>query len=75
MAELSVREAGREREKARAFWKSLSSYEKGMLGDELVFGAVDYLTWFDGAKPSRVFLDEVDYLRILWEQGAEGDHV
>jgi hypothetical protein len=67
---LNVRETMAERQRAREFWASLSTSEKWSIGDELVLGMLDDWAWFvDGRRPSRVFLDELDYLRVLWESG------
>ncbi len=64
---LNVRQAMAERERAREFWAALSTTERWTIGDELVLGTLDDWTWFDGRRPSRVFLDELDFLRVLWE--------
>ena len=56
-----------ERQKAKDFFADLLPSERWELGDQLVLGEVDWEWWF-GKKPSRAFLDELDYQRILWEQ-------
>ncbi len=60
----------KEREKAEKFWKSLSDAEKWEIGDQLVLGSFDWRDWLN-RPPSRVFLNEVDYLRMNWESGRE----
>lgn len=64
---MNVRETTREKEKAKEFWDALSHSERWELGDQLVLGDLDVLHWFDGRKPSGVFMNEVDYQRLLWE--------
>lgn len=64
---MNVRDRMREREKAKKFWDGLSYSERWELGDQLVLGDLDVLHWFDGRKPSGVFMNEVDYQRLLWE--------
>lgn len=57
----------RERERAVQFFNELSDAERWQLGDELLLGDLDVGAWFDGRRPSSVFLNEVDRLRMLWE--------
>lgn len=64
---LNIRQVAAERERARKFWAGLAVAERWQLGDELVLGCVDWWAWFDGRRPSRAFLDEVDRLRVEWE--------
>lgn len=66
---MDIRQTAREKEKARKFWARLGSWERGELGNQLVLGDFDWRDWLD-KKPSRVFLDEVDRERILWEMEA-----
>lgn len=63
---MSVRDAMREREKAKKFWQGLSRSERGEIGDQLVRGDFDWRDWFV-SKPSSALLNEVDQLRMLWE--------
>jgi hypothetical protein len=63
---LTVRQAARERAKAREYWKQLSSSEKWALGDEMVLGNVDYELWFRG-RPTGAFMNELDRERMFWE--------
>ncbi len=53
--------------KARSFWRSLQSWEKWELGDQLVWGSVDYDYWFGEKRPSKAFLRELDKERLYWE--------
>lgn len=57
----------REQKRARDWFNSLSRSEKFNLGDELVFGSVDWLDWGFEKKPSAVFVNEVDKERLFWE--------
>ena len=58
---------GKEREKAKDFWKSLDSAARFQLGDDLVLGCFSFREWGFEHKPSSAFLHEVDYQRMLWE--------
>lgn len=64
---MTVRDAMREREKAREWWKALPRESRFQLGDDLVLGAFDWRDWGFASKPSRAFMNEVDHQRILWE--------
>ena len=67
---LDVRAAGRERERARDFWRSLSAAQRWDIGDALVLGDLDLFRWFDGRRQSREFMNEIDAQRMLWESEA-----
>ena len=56
----------REREAAREFWEGLDSAARWTLGDALVLGEFDWRDWF-ASKPSRVFMNELDDVRMHWE--------
>jgi hypothetical protein len=63
---VNVRETIAEKANALKFWKGLDRRDRFELGDQFVLGTFDWRDWFT-KKPSRVFLDEVDRERILWE--------
>lgn len=67
MPNMTVREVMREKDKARKWWDALPREHRGTLGDELVLGEFDWRDWGFESRPSKVFMNEVDYLRILWE--------
>lgn len=61
-----------EQKKARGwavfFWNGLSDDERWGVGDQLVLGAFDWSDWADVAgEPPKGGLDELDKLRIGWE--------
>jgi hypothetical protein len=64
---MNIHQRQREREKAKEFWECLSPSERWGLGDQLVLGSFDWMDWGFTKRPSGAFLDEVDYLRMLWE--------
>lgn len=64
---MNTREIMAERQKAKDWFAKLSPSEVWELGDQLVLGNVDWEWWFN-KKPSRAFLNELDYQRMLWEQ-------
>jgi len=57
----------KDREHARKWWAKLTPPERWQLGDDLVLGCFDWREWGLSKPPSRVWLREVDYLRVLWE--------
>lgn len=65
--QLTCDDRRREREKARAWWNNLSAAERWELGDQLVLGTFDFMDFGLSRRPSSVFLNEVDYQRMLWE--------
>jgi hypothetical protein len=67
---MTVREAMREREKARKWWNALPHELRGPLGDDLVLGEFDWRDWGFESKPSRAFMNAVDYERGLWESAS-----
>lgn len=48
---------------------SLRTELKWQLGDALVLGEFDWTEWFE-TKPTRPFMEGVEYARMLWEMGA-----
>lgn len=67
----SVRQAIKERSRACKWFRALNTQAKWDLGDALVLGTFDWHEWGFTSKPSRAFMREVDYERMLWE--SEGD--
>lgn len=53
---------------ADRFWNGLDASQRLEIGDALVLGTFDWREWGLTSKPSAVFLDRVDYQRILWEE-------
>jgi hypothetical protein len=64
---MDIRQRQRERERAKKWWDDLSPPERFQLGDDFVLGCFDWGDWGFYKSPTSVFLQEVDYLRILWE--------
>jgi hypothetical protein len=56
-----------EKERAAEFWRGLDSSERFELGDQLVLGTFNWREWGLPTLPGSVFLNHVDYLRMLWE--------
>ncbi len=65
--EMNVRDHMREREKAKKYFNELMPHQKHELKDQMVLGDVDYFYWFDNKRPSRSFMNELDYRITLWE--------
>lgn len=63
---MNVRQAMRERARARSWFQGLRRDLKDALGDEFVLGTFDWRNWFD-RRPTNVFLREVERERMLWE--------
>lgn len=63
---LTPRERGAEHDRARRWWAQLSPHDRWELGDQFVLGDFDWRDWFD-ERPTGTFLNEVDRLRMLWE--------
>ena len=66
-SEMTARDVMREKEKARKWWDALPTEHRWTLGDDLVLGEFDWRDWGFSSRPSRAFMNEVDYLRMLWE--------
>jgi len=69
---MTVRETARDKAEARKWWDSLSSRDRWELGDQLVQGEFDWRDWLFNSRPSRAFMNEVDYQRMLWEDSDHG---
>jgi len=66
-----VKERQRAVEAAKEFFEGLDNSQRWNLGDALVLGEFDWREWGLASKPSRAFLNELDQLRMLWEQARE----
>lgn len=64
---MDIHQRQREKEKAKSWWNQLSAPERFDIGDQFVWGCFNWMDWGFSKPPSSVFLQEVDYLRILWE--------
>lgn len=58
---------GDQRAKGKKWFDSLSYTDKWALGDELVWGCIDWHEWGFAEKPSAAFRNAVDEARIHWE--------
>lgn len=61
----------REKKEAQKFWASLSSSDRGELGDQFVLGGFDWRDWGFNKRPTSAFMNEVEACRLDWEIGVE----